>query len=554
MDPIISRFKDLEVGNARLHDEDKDPAAVIRKIMENGNVYGEALKQCEAALQCYSDLLKLEFVTTKSWYITALYESVLIRFGMKLEEAGGVVRGEEFYKDLALKSMKKCDKSAVGLESLYDQVASVRDYILECTENLQNVAPLLSDSYTLLLELWIVTNREIRHFQKVIAGIFMRSKLLLIDHELTRIRDTIHQNENKENAEKLQNTILSYRSFLKIFLAQLHDAEESTCSESNQDAFDECLKVFFDVESMYQALNFSRLNKENYELKETNRILEEKATSSLPTIDEATETGAMTSFVEQYLDHTADLSFSQHVPSSRDGKSNSAMSSVSSASSSYTFSPTTKSYHSLSTSSYDDNSPYLDYNNLSDKDRPIAATKFSTASSSTLQNTELRTDGHFNDREFKNKDLDGDTESELYMLMEKTNLSKELPKLLNAFNNAKKLEQELKTVSETTNNSNKSSQENLPIEVSDVSSKDSRLSNSQILPRSMVHNNLLDKKKEDLRHNMDFWFNPKRSSNLPIGYNNPLFAKLNTSSSMQMGFKSDFLNNLYGLHQAYEKK
>ncbi|KAL3233806.1 hypothetical protein RNJ44_03846 [Nakaseomyces bracarensis] len=557
MDPIISRFKELDVGSLGDDEGRESKVNVVREVMDEQMLDGDVLRMCETAVQSYSDLLKLEFVTTRSWYVTALYDSVLIRFGMKLEGAKTImaVRGEEFYKDLALKSIKKCDKSAVGLESLVDQVGSVRDFISEATGNLENLEPLVSDSYTLLFELWVVTNREIRHFQKVIAGIFMRSKLLLIDHELTRIKESVHQSKDKENADKLESTIVSYRSFLKIFLAQLQDAEATSTTESNQDAFDECLRVFFDIESMFQALNFNWLNKENRQLKEMNKALEE-STSSLPTIDEATETGAMTSFVDEYLEHPNDMPFQQVPSTANHGKSSSTSSSISSASSSYTFSPVTKSYHSLSTSSYDDNSPYLDYNSLSSKERLDSGLKHFTASSTTIQNPEPR------DQKFNTQNLDDDSGSETYLLMEKTNLSKELPKLLNAFNNAKRLEQELKSAASATTNSNDSSEENLRESSTnsresstDPSSNENSLSKSQILSNSMLQNNLLDKKKEDLKHNMDFWFNPKRAPNLPSGYNNPLFSKLSTNQAQQhTGFKSNFLNNLYGLNQTYEKK
>lgn len=96
MDPIISRFKELDFAvdtSERLKfldrgdtnnesDEEHDVressagVAMIEEMIlnerNNGSVYSHVLNQCESALQTYTDLLKLEMITTKSWYISAL--------------------------------------------------------------------------------------------------------------------------------------------------------------------------------------------------------------------------------------------------------------------------------------------------------------------------------------------------------------------------------------------------------------------------------------------------------------------------------------------------
>ncbi|OXB41642.1 hypothetical protein B1J92_K07876g [Nakaseomyces glabratus] len=571
MDPIISRFKELDFAvdtSERLKfldrgdtnnesDEEHDVressagVAMIEEMIlnerNNGSVYSHVLNQCESALQTYTDLLKLEMITTKSWYISALYDSVLIRFNLK--DNNNLEQTDEFFKDLALKSIKKCDKSAVGLESLYTSISSFRDFIASSTSGLSDMSPLLSNSMTLLFEIWVVTNREIRHFQKVIAGIFMRSKLLLIDYELVKIWNLVRSkdkndstNIDKENVKKLETTITSYRAFLKIFIAQLQDAECSNQDNSNQDAFEECLRVFFDIESMYQALNFNWLLKENKHLQDKNKILDDKMSRSLPTINESKEVHNITAFVDDFLQQPPVL---QIPMDSKHTKTASASSSISSTSS-YPFSPTSKSYHCLSTTSDDEKSPYPFYFDGNSSDRFTMKNKNYTIndSSSTLHESTMS--------KVADRESETDTDSDMYLMMEKTNLSKELPKLLNAFSNAKKLEQEIKTAKSTSAPS--SSQESIRESQDNSSEKQhspspNNLSRSQLLSNSIINKTLLDKKKEDLMHNMDNWVNHNniKFSTLPTGLGNPLYTQLNNTHTKPHGFKSNFLNNLYGL-------
>lgn len=571
MDPIISRFKELDFAvdtSERLKfldrgdtnnesDEEHDVressagVAMIEEMIlnerNNGSVYSHVLNQCESALQTYTDLLKLEMITTKSWYISALYDSVLIRFNLK--DNNNLEQTDEFFKDLALKSIKKCDKSAVGLESLYTSISSFRDFIASSTSGLSDMSPLLSNSMTLLFEIWVVTNREIRHFQKVIAGIFMRSKLLLIDYELVKIWNLVRSkdkndstNIDKENVKKLETTITSYRAFLKIFIAQLQDAECSNQDNSNKDAFEECLRVFFDIESMYQALNFNWLLKENKHLQDKNKILDDKMSRSLPTINESKEVHNITAFVDDFLQQPPVL---QIPMDSKHTKTASASSSISSTSS-YPFSPTSKSYHCLSTTSDDEKSPYPFYFDGNSSDRFTMKNKNYTIndSSSTLHESTMS--------KVADRESETDTDSDMYLMMEKTNLSKELPKLLNAFSNAKKLEQEIKTAKSTSAPS--SSQESIRESQDNSSEKQhspspNNLSRSQLLSNSIINKTLLDKKKEDLMHNMDNWVNHNniKFSTLPTGLGNPLYTQLNNTHTKPHGFKSNFLNNLYGL-------
>lgn len=75
--------------------------------------------------------------------------------------------------------------------------------------------------------------KRLRRLRMKIAGIFVRSKLFLIDHELVTIwhflqEQNEHETVNNENELKLAETIKSYRAFIKIFIQQLEDSESGS--------------------------------------------------------------------------------------------------------------------------------------------------------------------------------------------------------------------------------------------------------------------------------------------------------------------------------------
>lgn len=316
-DPIISIFQDEKnnLDNEKIH-------SIINQQTKNS----DDIQKCEKILKVYKDLLKLEFFMNKSWDIKTLTKSVLVKFELSTSDGETDSKNDEsFYKDIALKCIKNCDKFSIRLQNFQNDVDAIRAYIVQMQTRV------LTDSITLLLELWFTCNKKLTFLKNKVAGIFIRSKLLLIDHELESLK--FHLSDT--------SIITSYRSFMKILVEQLQDSEVSL----EQSLFDECLHVFLDIEAMYNSLNFSWLLSENKSLHDS--LL------SQSTLEQNNDT------LEE-LDSPSPLSmdtFDDHLQSS-----------------------------SLSTS------------------------------------------------------------TDLSLMMERTNLSKELPSLLAAFNNAKKLEQELESL------------------------------------------------------------------------------------------------------------
>lgn len=319
-DPIISIFQDEKdnLDNEKIH-------SIINKQTQNS----DDIQKCEKILTIYKDLLKLEFFMNKSWDIKTLTKSVLVIFELSTNDGETESKNDEsFYKDIALKCIKNCDKFSIRLQNFQTDVDAIRAYIMLMQTRV------LTDSITLLLELWFTCNKKLTFLKNKVAGLFIRSKLLLIDHELESLKFRLSDT----------SIITSYRSFMKILVEQLQDSEVSL----DQSLFDECLHVFLDIEAMYNSLNFSWLLSENKLLRDS--------LSSQSTLEQNTLNNETLEELESQSPLSMDT-FDDHLQSS-----------------------------SLSTS------------------------------------------------------------TDLSLMMERTNLSKELPSLLAAFNNAKKLEQELESL------------------------------------------------------------------------------------------------------------
>ncbi|KAM3165960.1 Mitochondrial distribution and morphology protein 36 [Saccharomyces cerevisiae] len=499
---MISEEKRKVEGKSMLNDE------------EDLHLSKATLNKCDALVKILADIIKLEFVIHQSWYIRSLHKSVLIQF--EVETSGGNKNSagdsgdddddnhngnldDSFYKDLSLKCIKKCEKSSLALESLSRDIDQIRDFIMSNTIEDNRVDRLLQNSMTLLLECWIYSMKRLRRLRMKIAGIFVRSKLLLIDHELVTIwhflqEQNEHETVNNENELKLAETIKSYRAFIKIFIQQLEDSESGSPSSS---LFEECLHVFLDIESMYNSLNLNWLLNENKALQE--RLLSPSSTSendytnNLPVIDETKEIEDISSFVNSIVDASMLT-------------------------------------HDL--------------------------TPINSSDSDNLSNGEIdRLDG---------RRLSSST-SDMSLMMQRTSLQKQLPSLLTAFNNARRLEQELQNACKVNDNkhSTKDTDSNIrrnehamSSSVSSIISQNSTLaspsppmsssfistapsqssSRMSTLPLS-PSSSLLESQSQTLKNNMSQWLNQSRS-----GLNGTKLIPTN-----HIGFHSNVLNTLYGI-------
>lgn len=322
-DPIISIFQKKDEKKAI----DKD---AIRSLIDKQPQSDDAIIHCETVLKIYTELLKIEFYMNKSWNIKTLIKSTLVKFDLLNDEMERETKSNDdgsFYKDIALKCVKDCDKFSKRLQNFQDSVNSIR----ECINSMQD--RILQDSVTLLLELWFTCNTELHLLKNKIAGVFIRSKVLLIDNELESLKFQLSDTK----------IITSYKSFMKILVEQLQDSEVS----QDQASFDQCLQVFMDIEAMYNRLNFNWLVTEN-------RSLQDSLSSASDTVN--------------------------------------------------------------GPSTYDEQE--------SDLLSPISL-------------------GSLNEHS-RSSSMSGSTD--LSLMMERTNLSKELPSLLTAFDNAKRMEQEIENV------------------------------------------------------------------------------------------------------------
>ncbi|CAI4036945.1 hypothetical protein SMKI_16G2420 [Saccharomyces mikatae IFO 1815] len=472
------------------------------------------LNKCDALVKILTDVIKLEFVIHQSWYIRSLYKSVLIQFEVETAKGNENSAGnsnsdndncnntqdDSFYKDLSLKCIKKCEKSSLALESLSRDIDKMRDFIMSNTIEDNRVDRLLQNSMTLLLECWIYSMKRLRHLRMKIAGIFVRSKLLLIDHELVTIwhflqeQSNGHEIANNENELKLRETIKSYRAFIKIFIQQLEDSEAGSPSSS---LFEECLHVFLDIESMYNSLNLSWLLNENKALQE--RLVTSSSTSendhskSLPVIDETKEIEDISSFVNSIVDASMLT-------------------------------------HDL--------------------------TPINSSDSDDLSNGDI-------DRSDERR-LSSST-SDMSLMMQRTSLQKQLPNLLTAFNNARRLEQELQNACKVNDNrhntkffdSNVRQNENaMSSSVSSIISQNSTMASpSPPLSSSFISttpsqsstrmstlslsssSSLLETQSQTLKNNMSQWLNQPRSN----------LSGTKLMPTNHIGFHSNVLNNLYGI-------
>ncbi|CAR27443.1 hypothetical protein ZYGR_0I07180 [Zygosaccharomyces rouxii] len=341
-DTIVSVFQRCEDDRSNLTPDVLK--TLVDRQAEKPGVQEQDISYCAQTLKIYTELLKIELFLEKAWDIKILGKSVLVKF--ELSEADNESRennGNGFYKDIALKCIRKCDKLSIRLQNLQRDAASVRDYVASMQSRI------LEDSITLLLELWFTCKVKLRALRNRIAGVFIDSKLLLIDVELESLKT--HLSTKKDYAK----VIPAYRSFMKILVEQLQDAQAT----GDQTLFDECLQVFLDVEAMYNSMNFSWLLSDN-------KLLQDSLTEA-----DAKNHAVADPFV----------------------------------------------IDSLSPSSLE-----------TDNSDPELRSRSSSAS------------------------VPMSTSTDLSLMLERTQLSKELPSLLATFNNAKRMEQEIENIRMTPNN------------------------------------------------------------------------------------------------------
>lgn len=297
-DRIVSVFHSNEDAKSNLELD------TLKNLVDNegkkSNVREDDISSCTETLRIYTELLKIELYLEKTWDIKILGKSVPVKFELgtaddELKEHNN----NRFYKDIALKCIRKCGKLSIRLQNLQEEVGSIRDYV----DRMQS--RILEDSITLLLELWFTCKAKLLTLRNKVAGIFIYSKLLLIDIELEFLKPHL---ATKKDYTKV---IPAYQSFMKVLVEQLQDAQTT----GDQALFDECLQVFLDVEAMYNSMNFSWLLSDN-------KLLQDSLTEADAKHHAVTEPFVMDSFSPSSLD----MDNSDHEVRSRSSSASAPMS------------------------------------------------------------------------------------------------------------------------------------------------------------------------------------------------------------------------------------
>ncbi|SCV04538.1 LANO_0G10814g1_1 [Lachancea nothofagi CBS 11611] len=402
VDPIISHFKDQEnISKETLAELIKEQQGKESRAKKNVgpshklHIRDKNLSNCEKALSIFTDLLKLTFLIQKSWDLQALCKSVLVRFDIQTSGYSGqepkLDHAETFYRELALKTITRCGKLSEAIEKLSLDSQAIRDYLQEQSE--YDAASCISDSACLLLEMWFLCGKTMQSLKRNVAALFIKAKLLLIDCELEVMKSLA----SEDGYGSLEETVTSYRLFIKVLLQQIQDAD----TNHDQTLFEECLQVFLDVESMFNAMNINCLLYETQHAPQESQITQ-SAKSNI--VQEASELRDISQFVDDTVNaevHSDENEFADLLPK------------------------------------------------------------------------ELGT--------IKERRMSETSSLSVSLMMEKTSLKRELPNLLQAFNNAKRLEQELENARATKS----SPQENSLLNLS-MRAPTSSLSSSMISPSSSV--------------------------------------------------------------------
>ncbi|SCU97288.1 LAFA_0G10748g1_1 [Lachancea sp. 'fantastica'] len=496
-DPIISHFRgENPVSKEQLSElVEQQKRKVSSSPRKTGRHRGsgheeKSLRRCESALSIFNDLIKLQFLVHKSWDLQALSKSVLLRFGIQTgsipTQDPKMDHAEQFYRELALKTITRCGKLSEAIENLASDSQRIREYLDAQTST--DPSACMEDCTCLLLEIWFLCGKNMRSLKRNIAELFIMAKLLLIDCELEGMKSLA----SEDGYGTLQETVVSYRSFIKVLLQQVQDAAVN----NDQASFEECLQVFLDVESMFNAMNFSYLL---YETQQTASESQMTPSSKSNIVQEATELRDMSQFADDGIESS-----------------------------------------------------------VSSNDENEFAHLFSQPAS-TLPDRRMSETSNLS----------------VSLMMEKTSLKRELPKLLQAFDDAKRLEQELENARAA-----KNGHSGLASSTSSLNTNTASMSSSMWSPSSSLLMGSTSRLSHDLNNSVFSTsssaesedeskaadWSLQKNKNMPVslfpadGFPNSLHRDNQSiwhsipqpSSSLRHtrgapGFSSNVLNNLYGL-------
>ena len=173
---------------------------------------------------------------------------------------------DDTVRDLAIQSIQEVNKLLISFEVCSQESSVIREHLS------RNIAFVIQDSLTLLLQLWFLLMKSLKTLRFRVMTLFIKAKCLVINYELSLILkyldDSLVMQENKgtnlvsginvKSRDSVQHILDSFNSFIRALVQDLVMAE----SQRNQNLFDRCLDIFFDIESMYNQMNFNWLVQE----------------------------------------------------------------------------------------------------------------------------------------------------------------------------------------------------------------------------------------------------------------------------------------------------
>lgn len=234
-----------------------------------------AIEYCYETLNITKDLIKLKLFYQNSNDFNLLNEYVFEKF-INFKPDDDIIINESQcqinivddllndmqytmrkYKFIGLKSLDKCNKMLIGIDSMINKLDEIKQFIWS------NVNDITRDSMCLLLEMWLHLFDQFKWLRLRIISAFVKSTCLMINFELQVILDYLMNSTQLDNNKKFKskakdNIINTIKSF-NLFIKGLIDSLNLSIDKYDEKVFNESFQLFLDIEAMYHQLNFNWL-------------------------------------------------------------------------------------------------------------------------------------------------------------------------------------------------------------------------------------------------------------------------------------------------------
>lgn len=190
-----------------------------------------------------------------SWEFLTLKASININFN---HNTNSTMQTRKFDIKIAKKVIERCN-------FIDEEVNKLHNYKLKILNNFISgltIQEYLSDPGCLLLKIYFKIINLKNDIVEKISISYTKSKLLIISFELKQITDMIESSENPliEVGTDFQSTLEGYKDFVTVLINQLDQAVQ----DKDPDQIQECLEVLNDVEKMYESVRVNFFINEEY--------------------------------------------------------------------------------------------------------------------------------------------------------------------------------------------------------------------------------------------------------------------------------------------------